>query len=100
MSFREDDAYWEEVRQAVGTGTRSVLWGTSTRSLRRSLDRLRKQGAPLARVTRVEVIDHAPGKVSYSPEVPRSVVAREVNVKLIFQDDGRTLKVFLTRREN
>ena len=80
-------------------GTRSVLWGTSTRSLRKSLERLRKQGASLARVTRFEVIDYAPGKISYSPDVPRSVVAREVNVELAFQDDGRTLKVFLTRRE-
>ena len=36
-----DEAYWQEVRRAVGKGTRSILWGTSTRSLRRSLDGLR-----------------------------------------------------------
>ena len=52
-----------------------------------------------ARVTRVEVIDHTRGKVTYSPDVPRSVVAYGVNVELAFQDDGRTLKVFLSRRE-
>ena len=36
------DAYWDEVERAVGTGTRSILLGTSTRSLRKSLARLRR----------------------------------------------------------
>lgn len=50
-------------------------------------------------VTRFEVIDHAPGKVTYSPDIPRSVVAYGVNVELSWQDDGTTMKVFLTRKE-
>jgi hypothetical protein len=53
----------------------------------------------LSAVTRFEVIDHARigsgGKVTYSPEYPRSVVALGVSVELSVQDDGRTLKVFL-----
>lgn len=36
-----DEQFWDEVRQAVGTGTRSLLWGTSTRSLHRSLAEIR-----------------------------------------------------------
>lgn len=48
-------------------------------------------------VTRFEVIDHAPGAVSYHPDVARSLVARDVKVELSVQDGGRTLKVFLTR---
>ncbi len=39
----KDEGYWDEVERAVGKGTRSVLWGTSTRSLRRALARLRGQ---------------------------------------------------------
>jgi hypothetical protein len=35
----KDEKYWEEVERAVGKGTRSILWGTSTRSLRRALAR-------------------------------------------------------------
>ena len=38
----KDDSYWEEVRRAVGKGTWSLLWDTSTRSLRKSLEKLRK----------------------------------------------------------
>lgn len=39
---RRDDAFYEEVERAVGKSARSVLSGMSTRSLRRSLARLRK----------------------------------------------------------
>ena len=35
-----DDAYYDEVRQAVGRGTLSVLLGTPTKSLDRALERL------------------------------------------------------------
>ena len=91
--------FWEEIRKAIGKGTRSVLWGTSTRSLNKNLKRLRKiLGAP--GITRFEVIDHTHGKVTYSPEWPRSVVAYGVDVELSWQDDGRTLKVFLARKED
>jgi len=38
---RADDAYWAEIRAAMGKGTRSILWGTSNRSLDRSLARVR-----------------------------------------------------------
>jgi hypothetical protein len=38
----KDDEYWAEVERAVGKGTRSILWGTSTRSLRKALAKLRK----------------------------------------------------------
>jgi hypothetical protein len=41
-AVRRDDAYWDEAARAVGTGTRSSLWGTSTRSLRKELERLRE----------------------------------------------------------
>jgi hypothetical protein len=37
-----DEAYWVEVRRAVGRGAPSLLFGTSTRALRRSLTRLRE----------------------------------------------------------
>jgi hypothetical protein len=37
------DAFWAEVEAAAGTGTRSVLLGTSTRSLRKGLARMRAQ---------------------------------------------------------
>jgi hypothetical protein len=42
-SFEMDDAYYEEVRQAVGQGTRSGLFGTSTKSLERHLRKLRDE---------------------------------------------------------
>lgn len=48
-------------------------------------------------ITRFEVIDHAPGAVSYHPDAARSLVATNVKVELSVQDEGRTLKVFLTR---
>src|SRR5262249_19331556 len=36
-----DDAYYDEVRQAVGPGAPSVLVGTSTKSLERNVERLK-----------------------------------------------------------
>ena len=47
-----DDAYYDEVRQAVGHGAPSVLLGTSTRSLTQTLDKIKavEQGSPSARV--------------------------------------------------
>jgi hypothetical protein len=47
-------------------------------------------------ITRFEVIDHTKGLVSRSPDRARAVVAHGVRVALGFQDDGRTLKVFVT----
>ena len=50
---RMDDAYYDEVRRAVGRGAPTVLIGTSTRSLERSLTKLRavRQGeSPPSRV--------------------------------------------------
>jgi antitoxin (DNA-binding transcriptional repressor) of toxin-antitoxin stability system len=41
-AVRRDAGYWDEVERAVGTGTLSLLLGTSTRSLRKNLARLRK----------------------------------------------------------
>ena len=38
-----DDAYYDEVRKAVGRGTPSVLLGTSTRALERNLSELRRE---------------------------------------------------------
>lgn len=38
----KDDAYWDEVERAVGKGTPSIMLGTSTQSLRKNLDLLRK----------------------------------------------------------
>ena len=38
----KDDAYWAEVRAAMGKGTRSILWGTSDRALSRALARGRE----------------------------------------------------------
>ena len=44
-----DDAYYDEVRKAVGRGTRSSLFGTSTKSLERHLRELRgSRGGPSA----------------------------------------------------
>jgi hypothetical protein len=36
-----DDAYYDEVRRAVGSGAPSVLFGTSTKSLKRNFQKLR-----------------------------------------------------------
>lgn len=38
----KDEAYWEELQQAIGRGAPSLLLGTSTRSLRRNLRALRQ----------------------------------------------------------
>ncbi len=40
--IRRDDEYWAGVARAVGKGTPSILLGTSTRSLKKNLDRLRQ----------------------------------------------------------
>ena len=40
-SVQKDAAYYDEVRQAVGRGTPTLLLGTSTRSLERSLKKLK-----------------------------------------------------------
>ena len=39
--IQTDDAYYDEVRKAVGRGTRSSLFGTSTKSLERGLSKLK-----------------------------------------------------------
>jgi hypothetical protein len=41
VPVQRDDAYYDEVRRAVGRGTPSVLLGTSTRSLERSFQQLK-----------------------------------------------------------
>lgn len=46
-------------------------------------------------VTRVEVIDHRHG----APQTGRAFVAWNVEAALGFQDDGRTLKIFVTDRK-
>lgn len=53
----------------------------------------------VAMVTRFEVINHTKGagsEVHYIPDAPRSVVAYGIKTELSLQDEGRTLKVFLT----
>jgi hypothetical protein len=35
-----DDSYYDEVREAVGGGTRSLLLGTSRRSIRHAIDQI------------------------------------------------------------
>lgn len=52
----------------------------------------------LSAVTRFEVIDNADQRAAYSPDQIRSVVAYGVSVQVSLQDDGRTLKVFLSSR--
>ena len=41
VPFERDDAYYDEVRHAVGRGAPSVLLGTSTRSLKRGFRKLK-----------------------------------------------------------
>lgn len=48
------------------------------------------QDSQSAPVTRFEVIDHRSGT-----DVARVFVATDVTVRLVYQDNGRTLKVFL-----
>lgn len=43
------------------------------------------------KVTRFEVIDHRDG----SPTFGRAFVSQDIQVELSYQDDGRTLKVFV-----
>ena len=45
---------------------------------------------PITQVNRFEVIDHT------SEKLGRELVKYGVNIELSFQDDGKTLKVFLT----
>ncbi len=56
-----DDQYFEEVRQAVGRGTPSVLLGTSTRSLNRSLAKIRaaERGEPPPHTLVDKIVDVA-----------------------------------------
>jgi hypothetical protein len=37
-----DDAYYQQVRDAIGPGRRTLLLGTSSRALTRAVDRIRK----------------------------------------------------------
>ena len=62
-----DEEYWKEVERAVGTGTRSILLGTSTRSLRRNLQMLR--GAVVSNPKTPDCGPHCKVKVSkfYGP---------------------------------
>ena len=46
VPVERDDAYYEEVRQAVGAGAPTVLLGTSTKSLEAELLKLRAAYAP------------------------------------------------------
>ncbi len=74
---RRDDEYWAEVEQAVGKGTCSTLFGTSTRSLRRSLARLKE-----------DYMDLPPGPVDFDKLTRQKQLAdailleRAVNVLL------------------
>lgn len=43
MVLYRDKAYWEEVERAVGKGAPTLLLGTSTRSLKKSLAELKEQ---------------------------------------------------------
>lgn len=47
-AVRRDETYWDEVTRAVGTGTPGILLGTSARSLKKNLDRLRQAAAERA----------------------------------------------------
>jgi len=61
------------------------------------------RGFPMdtSRVTRFEVIDHTDGDfVFYASGPGRSVVGNGVTVELSLQDEGRTLKVFLTNPDS
>lgn len=49
------------------------------------------------KVTRFEVIDH---RSNLGDNKGRVLVALPVNVELVYQDDGQTLKVFLTDMSN
>ena len=63
-SVERDDAYYDEVRQAVGGGAPSVLLGTSTKSLERSLEKLGAAQQP--------VHDTSTSRKTFSPETRKS----------------------------
>ena len=52
----------------------------------------------ISKIDRLEVIDHTHGRgsVTRNPESARAIVATGVNVELSLQDDGHTLKIFLS----
>lgn len=54
----------------------------------------------IRKVTRFEVIDHSEYRGLRDMPQGRLYVRYNVNVELSFQDDGRTLKVFVTERKN
>lgn len=104
--WRPGEPVEEELRDAFRfTGLDLRRWSHVTREWVEGLLRaeffrghLRGLAERAEKVTRFEVIDHTTGqaKVHYSPCHGRSVVASGVSVELSIQDDGRTLKVFLT----
>lgn len=52
------------------------------------------------KVTRFEVIDHTSDSRSHSPHRGRVFTIYDASVELDYQDNGRTLKVFLTEALN
>jgi hypothetical protein len=46
---------------------------------------------------RFELIDHTRGSVAHYPDQPRTLIAKDVTVSLDIQDDGETLKIFLSK---
>lgn len=82
---RIDDAFYEEVRLAVGRGTPSVLLGTSTKSLKRNMGRLTAaQRGERPHVTTSPLANH-PGKFSrgdVADEATRNLAAAtQVNLR-------------------
>jgi hypothetical protein len=69
-----DDTYYDEVRRAVGSGAPSVLLGTSTKSLERSLGKLRAGEQ---------------GEAPSAPVAVRSAWQRELAASLMFVFSSR-----------
>lgn len=51
-------------------------------------------------IKRCELIDHTHGAVSHYPDAARTLIAKGVTVTFCVQDDGATLKVFLSKEHD
>ena len=70
-----DDAYYDEVRQAVGRGAPSVLVGTSTRSLERNLGKLKAVQQAQAAIDRSSSSASSPERADLTEILRASVAA-------------------------
>jgi len=81
-----DDAYYQQVRDAIGPGQRTLLLGTSSRALARAVDRVRKaqgavQPAEAQQVRRIDLSRERLGPRAYVT-IPMNAAGVELPVEV------------------